>query len=86
MPLPGKIFCQKPWESLLIFADGRMRFCCFMAEDLGNLNWQTFKAIWNGPKARRIRRQFLAEQVPAECRFCPLVHEYAEVAKNSAAV
>ena len=68
--------CLKPWENIIVYADGKVKFCCFISSELGNLNHQEFSEIWNGPTARRIRRQFLEQQIPSECCNCPLLHNY----------
>ena len=72
------VACNKPWEGLLVNSNGTVRFCCFMLGTLGNLNESTFSELWNGPKAQEMRRAFLKEDEPTECRMCPLIHDYGE--------
>lgn len=78
MRKPTSVVCDKPWEGLLVHADGSVRFCCFMLGTIGDLNQNTFTEIWNGPKAQEMRRAFLNDSEPTECRMCPLIHDYGE--------
>lgn len=71
----NKIFCEKPWQGLLIFAGGEVRFCCYIKKELGNLNFQTFLGIWNGAVAKKIRKKILAGEIPEECRMCPMAEK-----------
>lgn len=67
--------CKKPWEEIMVGINGDVRICCHLPSEesiLGNLYEQSFEEIWNGPVARRVRRQFLDNVVPEECCFCPL--------------
>lgn len=62
----------------LVFADGRVRFCCGCDVTLGNLNERSFREIWRGRAYAEIRRQALrlprSGEEPAGCacfRACP---------------
>lgn len=66
VPLTGK--CLSPWYFLLIDTDGDCRPCCWASASFGNLNSQSFEAVWNAPSAVGMRRAFLANRIPASCR------------------
>ncbi|MCL5269627.1 MAG: radical SAM protein [bacterium] len=60
--------CHYPWYNLLIDTDGDARPCCWADLSWGNLNALEFGEVWNGPGARRMREQFLADRIPPACR------------------
>jgi len=52
--------CNLLWASSAILADGSVAPCCFDYEGkvrFGNVNEESFRAIWNNRKYRRFRRQ-----------------------------
>jgi len=58
----AKIPCYSPWTELYIQYYGGVRLCCeFYSKkyDIGNILEEDFKEIWNGPKMRRIRKEFI---------------------------
>ncbi|MDP3143744.1 MAG: radical SAM protein [Candidatus Omnitrophota bacterium] len=64
--------CKRPWESVLVYLDGDVRFCCHTHQIIGNLNNNSFIEIWNGQQAQIIRKNFLQNQWPKQCLPCPL--------------
>jgi len=60
--------CHYPWYNLLIDTDGDARPCCWADASWGNLNELDFEEVWNGEKAQRMRRDFLANHIPESCR------------------
>jgi len=68
-------FCSKPWQNVMIKVNGNCYFCCFISPEdgvLGNIATQQFDEIWDGDKARRIRREIARGKLPFECRACAL--------------
>ena len=82
MLCPDRLLCLKPWENSIVYANGDIKFCCFMSVALGNFNYATFNDIWNGNTAKRIRKQILNRKIPQECSNCPLIHEYSSIASK----
>lgn len=54
--------CWKMWHSCVVTWDGRVVPCCFdkdASHQLGNLNQESFKSIWNGEKYFNFRSKLL---------------------------
>jgi len=71
---PSKPACRKPWENLLVEVNGDCYFCCFIIRPggkIGNLTNKGLDNIWEGRKARRIRRSLLRGRIPYHCQICP---------------
>jgi radical SAM protein with 4Fe4S-binding SPASM domain len=70
----GKYRCRFPWTKPTLFADGEVLACEFdftYLHSLGNLNHQSFREIWFGPKAREFREIFQRDRDRiAFCRDC----------------
>lgn len=66
--------CPLPWWDTYIDVDGAVRPCCPwpVHDPMGNLNEQSFEAIWNGPKYRELRRRVNTPDMPVPCRHCNL--------------
>jgi len=60
--------CHYPWYYLLVDTDGDVRPCCWAGTSWGNLNRDDFQSVWNGEKARTMRRHFLNNHIPDSCR------------------
>lgn len=58
-----RLFCSKPFTYLEVSATGTPRgeatVCCWVPTKLGNFQTESFEAVWNGDKARAIRRSIL---------------------------
>ena len=53
--------CFYPWSALSVLCDGRAVTCCVDyngVQDVGDLNFQTVKEIWNGPVLSQVRSSF----------------------------
>jgi len=52
------LFCTRPFEWFEVHADGSVFCCCpaWVKKPLGNLLQQDFEQIWNGDRARLLRR------------------------------
>ncbi len=58
----AKIPCYSPWTELYIQYYGGVRLCCeFYSKkyDIGNILKKDFREIWNSPKMRQIRKEFI---------------------------
>ncbi|MFB3902077.1 MAG: radical SAM protein [Acidobacteriota bacterium] len=62
--------CLKPWTSIYVEPDGRVRPCCYLSPVYGNLYEQSFEGIWNGPEAQTLRAALKEKEPPAACRNC----------------
>jgi radical SAM protein with 4Fe4S-binding SPASM domain len=66
--------CRFPWTKPTLFADGEVLACEFdfcYGYPFGNLNEQSFKEIWFGPRAREFRTKFQKNRDEiACCRDC----------------
>src|SRR5471030_591488 len=74
-------FCHVPFVSLILEPDGRVGSCRVKGTEfpVGNLNTHTLEQIWNGPRIRQWRREFLSGDVQMcgtevrykGCNTCP---------------
>jgi len=71
-PQRGITTCeQNPWDTAHVLADGAVVVCEVQDRvEIGNLQQQTLREIWNGSKYRDFRRQYLNGTHPA-CARCP---------------
>jgi radical SAM protein with 4Fe4S-binding SPASM domain len=70
--LPDK--CARLWFNPVITWDGKVIPCCFDKDAeyiMGDLNHDSFREIWNGPKYRMFRKSILTGRKMIEmCRNC----------------
>lgn len=62
--------CERPWRSGFIDEQGDVRCCSNRALVLGSLRGRTFGEVWNGWRARLLRRVFAAGRLPYFCVQC----------------
>ena len=75
--------CMAPWTHTYLSPQTERRLCCASrepaqsftqyidtAEGSNNYTPQTLTEWWNGEHIRRVRRQMLAGEIPAECEVC----------------
>jgi radical SAM protein with 4Fe4S-binding SPASM domain len=66
--------CARLWFSPVVTWDGKVLPCCFDKDAyhvMGNLNEDSFREIWNGPKYRSFRKSLLSGRGMIEiCRNC----------------
>jgi len=66
--------CARLWFNPVITWDGKVVPCCFDKNAefvMGNLNFDSFREIWNGPKYRMFRKSILTGRNMIEmCRNC----------------
>ncbi len=70
--LPGR--CARLWFNPVVTWEGKVIPCCFDKNAdhvMGDLNQESFREIWNGPKYRLFRRVLLSDRDTIEiCRNC----------------
>ena len=62
--------CYIGWLHACIRMDGRVRACNQCDETLGDLNRQTFGAIWNDRPFQEFRRQMMTDGSAAAAQYC----------------
>ncbi len=69
--IPDREICLAPWYSALIRANGDMYVCCALDNEehcLGNIFKTSFSNIWNGSKAKEMKKNaaelFLSDNMP----------------------
>jgi radical SAM protein with 4Fe4S-binding SPASM domain len=66
--------CARLWFNPVITWDGKVIPCCFDKDAkyvMGDLNKESFREIWNGPKYRIFRKMVLSDRSAVEiCRNC----------------
>lgn len=69
------VACNVPWEQMSVTWDGDVIPCCYDYDKkyvLGNIHAQTLNEIWNGEPMRRLREEFMSNDVRNPlCRSCP---------------
>jgi len=73
----GKDLCVNPWLSVSVLSNGSVASCCYAwgqedANIYGNLNDQSLRDIWDGPKVKALRRSLLCGQDIGHCKDCYL--------------
>lgn len=65
--------CQIPWAESMITPEGKVVIGCCSSYELGNLKKDSFAAIWNGRKYRKLRKTVNGRQPLLPCRqgVCP---------------
>jgi len=59
--------CNLPWEYMLVHTNGVVYPCCHNEYYLGNLKHESWQQIWNGQRARELRKKFMMNILPKEC-------------------
>lgn len=62
-------FCMHPFTGLATREDGAVQMCC-RSHPVGFIQSQTLEEIWNNDTVKRIRKQVLSNERPAECEPC----------------
>tara|TARA_B100000965_G_scaffold405987_2_gene442302 strand:- start:1544 stop:2629 length:1086 start_codon:yes stop_codon:yes gene_type:complete len=63
----AKQYCEYPWLSVSIMADGNVVPCTQISNNelvLGNINKQSLEDIWNGPKYKELRKMHITGNFP----------------------
>jgi len=67
-PVPKqKPGCYLPWQQILIYPDGNVRFGCFCEDPVGNVLEDSINDIWNSPKAGEYRARIAAGKDKGLC-------------------
>jgi MoaA/NifB/PqqE/SkfB family radical SAM enzyme len=62
--------CLKPWQSVLVRADGQVEVCSYNRKIVGDLRRDEFPAIWNGPEFLAFRRDEVRFNGANLCDLC----------------
>ncbi len=64
-----KYFCNEPWDGIFsIETNLDVTFCpCFLKMNIGNLNQNSLKEIWNSKKLLELRVAFSKGELPTIC-------------------
>lgn len=67
--------CNKPFEELVVFADGRVAPCCVYFDErdsklLEEVGGKSLRDIWYGEKFEKFRDRFKSRKFPEKCRVC----------------
>ena len=70
--IESESFCMLPWMHLHAYPDGRAYPCCFAFDpyDVGNLNKNSLKEVFNGDKMKEMRIRMLNNKKSRECLKC----------------
>ena len=63
----SKQYCEYPWLSLTVMADGNVVPCTQISNNelvLGNINENSLEEIWNGDKYQELRRMHVSGKFP----------------------
>ena len=70
--------CAEPWSRAYMTPTGDFMPCpMFPDYNMGNIREKSFKEIWNGKRARNLRKR-LSKGLPPICRKCCVVHTGTE--------
>lgn len=61
------LFCYLPWQQVLIYPDGNVRFGCFCLEPIGNVLENSIEEIWNSDKAQVYREKITKDTYQNLC-------------------
>ncbi len=75
--LPTRTFCIYPWVHGQVDIDGSFVSCCEvpLSASLGNVKEDGLSDIWNGAPLRKLRKTFLAGEIPEQCLSCFMKEE-----------
>jgi len=62
--------CAAPFVSFYTGSNHKVTHCCAMYDPIGHSNKDTFENIMNSETAKRIRRTFMSNEFPPECKAC----------------
>jgi MoaA/NifB/PqqE/SkfB family radical SAM enzyme len=65
----SKTFCMHPFTGLATREDGAIKACC-RSHPVGFVDKESLEEIWNNDTMKRIRKQVLNDERPAECEPC----------------
>ena len=65
----SKTFCMHPFTGLATREDGAIKVCC-RSQPIGWVQNESLESAWNNDSMKRIRKQVLNNEQPAECIPC----------------
>lgn len=66
----GRPRCTEPWRMMTVNVSGEVAICCGGAGNAGNLNTDSFEAVWNHPKRVKVRETVNTDRELPCCRNC----------------
>lgn len=76
----GRVCCPQPWQRMMISCSGEVMMCCsdwYSKYIIGNINKNSLKEIWNGPKLEAIKKKLKQGKLDFEpCKDCWLKESY----------
>lgn len=65
-------FCKVPWLHADLGSTGKYRLCCFSDK---SVEYSSYEEYWNSSYIQNVRKQFLDNKFPEECKKCKLYEE-----------
>ena len=62
--------CRDPWEFFYTEVQGSVNPCCLAGDHIGNLNNDTFEAIWNSDGYKMLRQGIVTGNIHNWCKNC----------------
>ena len=62
--------CSDPWEFFYTEVQGSVNPCCLAGDHIGNLNNDTFEAIWNSDGYKMLRQGIVTGNIHNWCKNC----------------
>ena len=82
----GTIRCHRPWQEMIIDADGSVNPCCYWSaygnynQTLGNINQDSLEDIWNNENYATLRKHMAAGDLAAAgCENCFAIKQGLEL-------
>lgn len=63
-------FCIRPFNSIVVSTDGSLTPCCRIKQKNFNIKTNTVKEYWNNEYLSQLRKKFLDNEKPKECKHC----------------
>ena len=63
-------FCMAPWTTIYAQPDKNVRLCCSADGNIGSLNNNTLKELWNGEEMKKSRLAMLKGEKVDACHRC----------------
>jgi MoaA/NifB/PqqE/SkfB family radical SAM enzyme len=73
LPAEAPALCREPWRRLTVAVDGEAFFCCVHQANrfgIGNVTEEPAEWLWNGRRARLLRKALLSFPFPPCCNGC----------------
>ncbi|HPC94881.1 MAG TPA: glycosyltransferase [Sedimentisphaerales bacterium] len=73
--------CTRPWQRVRLLIHGEVIPCCHLHDlPMGNALTESFEAVWNGEKFRRLRQAIRdsRDEMPERCKHCRILMRGAD--------